>query len=129
MNTIRVTTALTLAIAVTPCFAKTKHAPLPDRVLTAKVVYIENHGPAEVADRAYDELKQWGRFELVSDRSKADLVLAFSVDEGRSSSGRTAVYDPTPAPGMGGAGSQFGVKLLLFGSLLNRRIDTNRVAA
>jgi hypothetical protein len=30
----------------------------------------------------YDELKKWGRFEVVADRSKADIILVFSLDKG-----------------------------------------------
>src|SRR5258707_3326410 len=92
--------------SASPCFSKNKvHAPLPGSVLSAKTVYVENHGSAKDADSAYQELSKWGRWEIVQDRARADLVLILSAQEGQSSSGTTAVYDPTPAPGMGGAGT------------------------
>jgi hypothetical protein len=84
--------------------AKTRAA-LPANVLSAKSIYIENHGSAKDADRAYDELKKWGRWEILQDRAKADLVIVLSSQEGEYSSGQTQTYDPTPAPGMGGAGT------------------------
>ncbi len=55
-----------------------KHIPLAPQVLSAKTVYIDNHtGDQKVADQAYQELQKWGRFEVVSDVTKADLVLYF----------------------------------------------------
>ena len=87
-----------------PCFPK-NHAPLSKKVLSAKTVYIENHGSAKGGDKATQELKKWGRWEIVEDRTKADLVLVLTSQEGESSTGHTQTYDPTPAPGMGGAGT------------------------
>jgi hypothetical protein len=51
------------------------HAPLPDKVLSAKTVYIDNRtGFEEAADHCYDAIKKWGRYTIASDKSKADLV-------------------------------------------------------
>jgi hypothetical protein len=101
-----VSIGLLLLVSANQCFPRNKtHAPLPAKVLSAKSVYIENHGSAKNADKAYDELKKWGRWEIVQDRAKADLVLMLSAQEGQSSTGQTQTYDPTPAPGMGGAGT------------------------
>jgi hypothetical protein len=99
--------SLTVLVASmgTTCLAKKEHAPLPQKILAAKTMYIENHASAKDADRAYDEFKKWGRWQIVEDRAKADLVLVLSAQEGQSSSGTTATYDPTPAPSMGGAGT------------------------
>ena len=106
MKTIAPTLLAALFMFVgTPCFAGKTHAPLSPKILTAKTVYVENHGKAKLADRVYDEMKKWGHWEIALDRAKADLILVFSDQEGQSSSGTTAVYDPTPAPGMGGAGT------------------------
>lgn len=93
------------ALAGAPCFAGKTHAPLPEKVLTAKTVCIENHGSAKVADEAYDELKKWGRYEIVTDRSKADLILVLSVDEGSTTSGTTSVYHPPDDKNWGGTWS------------------------
>jgi hypothetical protein len=58
------------------------HAPLPDKVLSAKAVYIENRtGFEEAADHCYDALKKWGRYTIVGDKSKADLVFLLTGDQ------------------------------------------------
>ena len=62
------------------CNAKETHAPLPSAVLTAKTIYVDNQsGVAVMGDRAYDELRKWGRFEIVDNPQKADMVLLLSV--------------------------------------------------
>jgi hypothetical protein len=61
--------------------AKTKHAPLPDRILQAKTVYIDNQsGAADINDKAYEELSKWGRFKIVTTAREADLVLLASAN-------------------------------------------------
>lgn len=78
---------LVLLLLSLPAVAKDKHAPLPEKLLSAKTVYIVNQGAkAEVYDRVFDELTKWNRFAIVQDRSKADLV--FSIGSSVSSSGR-----------------------------------------
>jgi hypothetical protein len=55
--------------------ASEHHAPLPDKVLSAKTVYIDNRtGFEEAADHCYDALKKWGRYTITGDKSKSDLV-------------------------------------------------------
>jgi hypothetical protein len=52
-----------------------QHAPLPQTLMAAKTLYIENNsGNAKLADRCYDELSKWGRFRIVSDPKDADIV-------------------------------------------------------
>jgi hypothetical protein len=97
--------SILLLLSPNHCLATKTRAPLPAKVLSAKSIYIENHASARDTDTVHEELKKWGRWEIVQDRAKADLVLVLSAQEGQSSSGTTAVYDPTPAPGMGGAGT------------------------
>lgn len=59
--------------------AKTPHAPLPKDVMNAKTVYIDNKsGFANIGDRAYDELRKWGRFKIVDNPKDADIVLLLS---------------------------------------------------
>ena len=56
------------------------HVPLPAQVITAKTVYIDNQSEeAAVGDKAREELRKWGRFQLVSDRAEADLIFVFST--------------------------------------------------
>lgn len=63
----------------TALFAKSKHAPLPASVLSAKTVYIANQtGYQGVADGAYAAFNKWGRYKVVSRRENADLVARFT---------------------------------------------------
>ena len=56
------------------------HVPLPTQVIAAKTVYIDNQSEdASVGDKAREELRKWGRFQLVSDRAEADLIFVFST--------------------------------------------------
>jgi len=56
--------------------------PLPATVLTAKSVFIDNQtGMAKLGDRAYEELKKWGRFQIVADRKQADLIFLLTAQE------------------------------------------------
>jgi hypothetical protein len=75
----------TLLMAVSVA-AKAVKAPLPDALINAKTIYIDNEsGHAEMLDRAYDELKKWGRYTVVQDSSQADVVLVLRVvDTGRA---------------------------------------------
>jgi hypothetical protein len=104
-RTLPILLAVLVALAGTPCFAGKTHAPLPEKILNAKTVFIENHGGAYIADDAYDELKKWGRYEIVTDRSKADLILQFAVDQGSTTSGTTSVYHPPDDKNWGGTWS------------------------
>jgi len=54
-------------------------APLPSRVLEASTVYLVNDsGDTKALDSAYNALKKWGKYEVVQDRSKADLLLVLT---------------------------------------------------
>jgi hypothetical protein len=65
------------------------HAPLSATVMNAKTIYIQNDsGHADIADKAYAELKEWGKYRIVDSSTKADLVLILTV-----SSGHTATSD------------------------------------
>lgn len=58
---------------------KIEHAPLPTQVTAAKTVYIQNQTDQPgVADKAYTQLKQWGRYAVVDSKEKADLVIVFT---------------------------------------------------
>lgn len=70
---------------------KVQHAPLPAKVLAAKTIYIQNDsGYADMADKAYTQLKAWGKYQIVDAKEKAELVLVLAVTstqrEGRSPS-------------------------------------------
>jgi len=78
-------TALVLGLA-TLTFAQKKSepqgAPLPAEMLTAKKVFLLwSGGPDKIYDAFYDELKKFGRFELVSKPSDADLIFNVSFGD------------------------------------------------
>lgn len=59
-----------------------KYAPLPDKVVKAKTVfYVNDTGNSRFGDDLYRELKKWNHWQVVTDRSKADLVLVLSQRE------------------------------------------------
>ena len=91
-------TALGLILATITAFSTFGRAggfaPLRPEILSAKTVAIQG-GPPAVLDKVYADLKKWGRFEVVSDPSQADLV--FEVTYGMTRAPRTArvsVYNP-----------------------------------
>jgi hypothetical protein len=56
-----------------------KYAPLPDKVVKAKTIfYVNDTGNSRFGDDLYKELKKWNHWQVVTDRSKADLVLVLS---------------------------------------------------
>jgi len=68
--------------AFTSSAKEKQHLPLPATVLAAKTVFIDNQtGMAKLGDRAYEELKKWGRFQIVPDRKQADLVFLLTAQE------------------------------------------------
>lgn len=70
--------ALLLLVVMLPLcsFAKSKHVQLPDKLLSAHTVMLYG-GPPQVLDKALSELNKWGRFTVVSDKSKADVIFEF----------------------------------------------------
>src|SRR5690349_6854766 len=58
------------------------YAPLPDKVVSAKTVFFRNDsGTARFGDDVYRNLKAWNRWEVVTDREKADLILVLSASD------------------------------------------------
>jgi hypothetical protein len=56
-----------------------ERAPLPFKVLSAKTIYLQNNsGEADMADRAYTQLKEWGRYQVVDVKEKADIIMVLS---------------------------------------------------
>ncbi len=67
----------------------TKAAGVPEKVLAARKIYVENRtNDAELQNDAYLELAKWGRFQIVDNVKKADVVL-------RLNGGSTAALVPT----------------------------------
>ncbi len=60
---------------------KDAYAPLPERVASAKTVFLDNEtGTNKLGDAFYREVKKWNRWQVVADRRKADLILVLSKD-------------------------------------------------
>ena len=60
--------------------AQEKSARSP-RILSAKTIYFENQtGSDAVGNGAVSRLKKWGKYQIVSDRSHADLIFHLSSD-------------------------------------------------
>lgn len=74
---------LGLALCTPAMFAEEKlYAPLPDKVVAAKTVLLVNDsGTARFGDDLYRQLKAWNRWQVVTDRAKADLILVLSPSD------------------------------------------------
>ena len=71
---------LTVFLASTPARGQKQMAQSP-RILSAKTVYFDNQtGSDTVGKNALDQLKKWGKFQVVTDRKQADLVFLLSAD-------------------------------------------------
>jgi hypothetical protein len=61
------------------CQAKTKvvpPAPLPEQVTHAKTVFLVNAGGSNLAfDEFYQDMKAWGKFQIVGNQNDADLII------------------------------------------------------
>ncbi len=71
--------ALFSAVAVA---GQKEYAPLPDKVVAARTVVLVNEsGTARFGDDLYRQIKAWNRWQVVTDRGKADLVLVLSPSD------------------------------------------------
>ena len=73
---------VTLATLVSVAAAQNQERPtLPSKILSAQSVYFDDQtGSAAVGQKALTRLKKWGRFQIVTDRKQADLILLLSAD-------------------------------------------------
>ena len=70
---------LVLVLCSNVALAAPKHAPLPELVYEAKTVFIVNQsGYQSTADGAFEALTKWGALSVVSNKSKADLIMTFT---------------------------------------------------
>jgi hypothetical protein len=66
------------------CLFAFGQAPLPDALLKAKTAFVVNDGVQnEQFDKFYNEIKKWGRFEIVQDRQKASIIVLLSARPGK----------------------------------------------
>ena len=70
---------LILQYAVAGQAEQDKYAPLPEKVVNAKTVfYINDTTSSRFGDDLYQELRKWNRWQVVTDKKKADLILVLS---------------------------------------------------
>jgi TonB family protein len=69
-----------ILMAASPAQAQ-KEIAYPQAIASAKTIYFDDKsGVDAVGKKALAELSKWGRFQIVSDRKKADLILVLSTD-------------------------------------------------
>jgi hypothetical protein len=72
---------LLVGLTCTSSLTAQKKSTRSPRILSAKTVYFENQtGSDAVGNSAFARLKKWGKFQIVSDRSHADLLFYLSSD-------------------------------------------------
>jgi hypothetical protein len=65
-----------------PQTEKNEGMPLPAKVVSARTVFLVNETDEnKFGDKFYQELRKWNRWQIVADRTKADLVLVLSQRE------------------------------------------------
>jgi hypothetical protein len=74
--------AFALILSAFSSAGQTKDAPnAKARILAAKSIYFEDQiSDAAVRDEALQQLKKWGRFQIVKDPKAADLIFLLSAD-------------------------------------------------
>jgi hypothetical protein len=72
---------------------------LPPKMMNARTVYFEDRtGVDKVGEAALVQLKQWGRYQVVTNKNKADLIVLLSSDRYKGghivlASGNTGTID------------------------------------
>ena len=85
-------------LSTSPAIAQKQLAQSP-RILSAKSVYFNNRtGSDAVGKNALEQLKKWGKFQLLADPKQADLIILLSADPYRDgnivfASGQTGRID------------------------------------
>lgn len=68
-----------LTIQICTFAANEKYAPLPEKIVKAKTVFLINQtGISRFGDDLYQEIRKWNRWQVVAEREKADLILVLS---------------------------------------------------
>jgi hypothetical protein len=82
--------------------ADDKYAPLPDQIVGAKTVFLMNEtGKAKFGDAVYKQIKTWNRWQVITDKNQADLVLVVT-DKGGMKSVNPSFYLNVTDPKTGG---------------------------
>ena len=98
--------AVLLLLSLAPFGAWAGPRPLPDAVVHARTVFLENEtGFHELEYSTVLELSKWGRFELAESREKADLILRLNngnrvraVPEGEFPTSKAINFSEEPIP-------------------------------
>jgi len=90
--------------------ANEKRGAVPERVLSAKTIYVDNQTTdAELQHDAYMGLNKWGRYEIVDASQKADVVLRLSgssIVKFAPGGDPSATYNPKPVSENSAAGEE-----------------------
>jgi hypothetical protein len=74
---------ISICLALTTCqnagFASEKMPPHSAFFSAKSLAIVNETGHSEIADRAYDELKKWGRYKIIESPSDADLILVMTT--------------------------------------------------
>jgi hypothetical protein len=63
-----------------------QYAPLPDKIANAKTVFLINEtGKAKFGDALYKQISTWNRWQIVTNKEHADLILVLTDKGGMSS--------------------------------------------
>jgi hypothetical protein len=82
--------------------ADDKYAPLPDQIVGAKTAFLMNEtGKAKFGDAVYKQIKTWNRWQVITDKNQADLVLVVT-DKGGMKSVNPSFYLNVIDPKTGG---------------------------
>jgi hypothetical protein len=104
--TIRLLWLSTFCLCV-PAGVAAQHAPLPDRLRSARTTYlVNNSGDIKAYDRFYQEIAKWTRFVIVGTKESSDLVFVLSTTDAGG-----VVFGTGTATTTGGVttGSTFGI--------------------
>jgi hypothetical protein len=90
--------------------ANEKRGAVPDKVLSAKTIYVDNQTTdAELQHDAYMGLNKWGRYEIVDASQKAEVVLRLSgssIVKFVSGGGPSATHNPNSVSETSRAGEE-----------------------
>lgn len=82
-------------------FAADEDPPLPERLKTAKTVYlVDAAGHVGGFKRLYTEVKKWGRFEVVDSPEKADILLSIGIPRNFFHAGSVSTVNATTIGGV-----------------------------
>jgi hypothetical protein len=77
-----------------PGLAASKEVPLPDKVISAKSIFLDNQtGDHAVLDTATDEFTKWGRFAIAKSKDDADLLVVFTHKFGMDKLGNVSFIE------------------------------------